>query len=193
MAFKSTSVPIVYWTFCSGADHRNIKAPRHWPLLGEFTGDQWIPSTKVQWRGKYFHLTMSSWFVDLISVNHVSYLSEFVIKSDTNQYRSMICMVTMEIQFKPNLIHSKISMHMFNPVVLFVWPKASLYVSTNNLTKPHKYQIICREAPSLSTPLTHSFSISKSRTFGKCIETLVQRWVYRAITLNTHIWLSVNS
>ena len=26
----------------------NIKAPRHWPLLGEFTGDPWIPRTKGQ-------------------------------------------------------------------------------------------------------------------------------------------------
>ena len=26
----------------------NIKAPRHWPLCGEFTGDWWIPSTKGQ-------------------------------------------------------------------------------------------------------------------------------------------------
>ena len=26
----------------------NIKAPRHWPLWGEFTGDRWIPRTKVQ-------------------------------------------------------------------------------------------------------------------------------------------------
>ena len=26
----------------------NIKAPRHWPLRGEFTGDQWIPRTKCQ-------------------------------------------------------------------------------------------------------------------------------------------------
>ena len=24
----------------------NIKAPRHWPLWGEFTGDRWIPRTK---------------------------------------------------------------------------------------------------------------------------------------------------
>ena len=24
----------------------NIKAPRHWPMWGEFTGDQWIPCTK---------------------------------------------------------------------------------------------------------------------------------------------------
>ena len=26
----------------------NIKAPRHWPLYGEFTGDRWIPRTKGQ-------------------------------------------------------------------------------------------------------------------------------------------------
>ena len=26
----------------------NIKAPRHWPLWGESTGDRWIPITKDQ-------------------------------------------------------------------------------------------------------------------------------------------------
>ena len=26
----------------------NINAPRHWPLLGEFIGDRWIPRTKGQ-------------------------------------------------------------------------------------------------------------------------------------------------
>ena len=26
----------------------NVKAPRHWPLWGEFTGDRWIPHTKGQ-------------------------------------------------------------------------------------------------------------------------------------------------
>ena len=26
----------------------NMKAPRHWLLLGEFTGDRWIPRTKGQ-------------------------------------------------------------------------------------------------------------------------------------------------
>ena len=30
----------------------NTKAPRHWPLWGEFTGDRWIPRTKDQKRGK---------------------------------------------------------------------------------------------------------------------------------------------
>ena len=39
----------------------HIKAPRHWPLWGEFTGHRWIPHTKGQWRGKCFHLMTSSW------------------------------------------------------------------------------------------------------------------------------------
>ena len=26
----------------------NIKAPRHWPLCGKFTGDRWIPHTNGQ-------------------------------------------------------------------------------------------------------------------------------------------------
>ena len=38
----------------------NIKAPRHWPLCGEFTIDRWIPRTKGQLHGKYFHLMTSS-------------------------------------------------------------------------------------------------------------------------------------
>ena len=40
----------------------NIKAPRHWPLCGEFTGDRWIPRTNGQLRGKCFHLMTSSWY-----------------------------------------------------------------------------------------------------------------------------------
>ena len=46
MASQITSLTIVYLTVYSGADQRkHHKAPRHWPLCGEFTGDQWIPRT----------------------------------------------------------------------------------------------------------------------------------------------------
>ena len=38
----------------------NIRAPRYWPLLGEFTGDRWTPCTKGQWRGNFIHLMTSS-------------------------------------------------------------------------------------------------------------------------------------
>ena len=49
MASEITVVSIVYWIICSGAENKeNIKAPRHWPLCGEFTGDQWIPHAKGQ-------------------------------------------------------------------------------------------------------------------------------------------------
>ena len=48
MASKITSLTIVYWTVYSGADKKNIKAPRHWPLCGEFTGDRWIPHINGQ-------------------------------------------------------------------------------------------------------------------------------------------------
>ena len=30
----------------------NIKAPHHWPLWGDFTGDRWFPRKKDPWRGK---------------------------------------------------------------------------------------------------------------------------------------------
>ena len=61
MASQITSLTSVCSIVYSGAD-QNIKAPRHWPLWGEFTGDRWIPRTKGQWRGKCFHLMTSSCF-----------------------------------------------------------------------------------------------------------------------------------
>ena len=33
---------------CKAQIKENIKAPRHWPWCGEFTGNRWIPHTKGQ-------------------------------------------------------------------------------------------------------------------------------------------------
>ena len=41
MASQITSNSTVDITICSGQHQRNIKAPRYWPLCGEFTGDRW--------------------------------------------------------------------------------------------------------------------------------------------------------
>ena len=46
----------------------NIKAQRHWPLRGEFTGDQWISRTNCHYRGKYFNLMTSSWLMLTVSI-----------------------------------------------------------------------------------------------------------------------------
>ena len=45
MASQSTNLTIVYSTI---QIKEHIKAPRHWPLWGEFTGDRWIPRRKGQ-------------------------------------------------------------------------------------------------------------------------------------------------
>ena len=47
IASQITSLTIVYSTVYSEIKE-NIKAQRHWPLCGEFTGDRWIPRTKGQ-------------------------------------------------------------------------------------------------------------------------------------------------
>ena len=46
IASQITSLTIVYPTFIRAQIKVNIKAPRHWPLCGEVTGDRWIPCTK---------------------------------------------------------------------------------------------------------------------------------------------------
>ena len=48
IATQITCLTIVYTIVYSNEIKENIKAPRHWPLWGEFTGDRWIPRTKGQ-------------------------------------------------------------------------------------------------------------------------------------------------
>ena len=45
---KSPASQLLTQPFIQAQIKENIKAPRHWPLWGEFTGDQWIPHTKGQ-------------------------------------------------------------------------------------------------------------------------------------------------
>ena len=42
MRWRLTGVSIVCPTVCSGANQRKHKAPHHWPLWGDSTGDPWI-------------------------------------------------------------------------------------------------------------------------------------------------------
>ena len=45
MASQVTNLNIVYSTVYRVKIKEDIKAPRHWPLCGEFTGDRLIPRT----------------------------------------------------------------------------------------------------------------------------------------------------
>ena len=68
IASQITSLTIVY--SIQTQIKENIKAPRHWPLCGEFTGDRWIPRTNGQWCGKCFQLMMSSWCLLVDTTTH---------------------------------------------------------------------------------------------------------------------------
>ena len=48
IASQITSLTIVHSTVIQAQIKENIKAPRHWFLCGEFTGDRWITRTNDQ-------------------------------------------------------------------------------------------------------------------------------------------------
>ena len=64
---KSQASRLFTQPFVQGQIKENIKALRHWPLWGKFTGDLLIPRTKCQWRGKCFPLMTSSWMIRQLS------------------------------------------------------------------------------------------------------------------------------
>ena len=45
---KSPASPFFTQPFIKAQIIENIKAPRHWHLCGELTGDRWIPRTNGQ-------------------------------------------------------------------------------------------------------------------------------------------------
>ena len=75
MASQITSLTIVCSTVYSGADHQTTKAPRHWPLCGEFTGDRWIPQTKVP-------VTQKTFLFDDVIMNSCCIISYFETTSN---------------------------------------------------------------------------------------------------------------
>ena len=84
-----TSLTIIYSTVFQTQIKENIKAPRHWPLCVEFTGDRWIPRTNGQLRGKCFHLMTSS--CDIVCRSH-----------DTERYVEFISLALSKIYLLSN-------------------------------------------------------------------------------------------
>ena len=76
MASVITSPTVVYSTVYSDADKRNIKAPRHWPLCGEFTGTGEFPAQRasyaenvsIWWRHHEIHTPAITQYREFISV-----------------------------------------------------------------------------------------------------------------------------
>ena len=71
----------------------NIKAPRHWPLWGEFTSDRWIPRTKGQWRVKCFHLMTLSCFLCYVSTRFKTKWKYWLCWWGLQKRRSLILLI----------------------------------------------------------------------------------------------------
>ena len=65
MASQITRLTVVYSTFYSDADQRMHQSPASLAFVWGIHRDRWIPRTKGQLRGKWFHLMTSSWFDDI--------------------------------------------------------------------------------------------------------------------------------
>ena len=67
MASQITASRLFIQPFIQTHIKEKIRAPRHWPMCGEFTGDRWIPRTKGQLRGN-----VSIWWRHHASVDWVT-------------------------------------------------------------------------------------------------------------------------
>ena len=91
MRLKPPASRVFTQQFIQAQIKENFKAPRHWPLWGEFAGDRWIPRTKGQWSGKCFHLMTSSWFQQICrywATKKSIRVSFWATKEYENGYRS---------------------------------------------------------------------------------------------------------
>ena len=68
MASQITSLMVVYSTVYSDADQSKHQSSASLAFVWGIHRDRWIPRTKGQLRGKYFHLMTSSWFELLLNV-----------------------------------------------------------------------------------------------------------------------------
>ena len=97
IASQITSVSIIYLTVSTGAD-QNIKAPRHWPLWGEFTGDRWIPPGT----GEFLAQMASN--AENVSIWWRHHVAGYRVNLRVNSSRSSnACMC---LQTGPSLIHT---------------------------------------------------------------------------------------
>ena len=63
MASQITSLAVVYSIVYSGADQRKHQSSTSLAFVRGIHRDRWLPRTKGQWRGKWFHLMTSSCYI----------------------------------------------------------------------------------------------------------------------------------
>ena len=73
MVSQITGVSIVYSTVCTGTYKKTSKAPRHWPLWGEFIGDRWFPVQRAS-----YQVTRKMFLCDDVFMMHLETMSSCI-------------------------------------------------------------------------------------------------------------------
>ena len=68
MASQITSITVVYSIVYSGADQRKHQSSASLAFVRGIHRDRWIPRTKGQWRGKYFHMLRNHVPLSMITI-----------------------------------------------------------------------------------------------------------------------------
>ena len=120
--------------FVQAKTKENIKAPRHSPLWGEFTGDPWyFTHTNGQYRGKFFHLMILSWlfkknndlyfmfsnYIFLYAIQIDEYLQLNIYRSILNLKHVNVNAWIVEIIIMPSLCTYGISQHTQEFILLY--------------------------------------------------------------------------
>ena len=114
-----SKVSTVYSTVCWGTDKKSIKAPRHWPLWGEFTGDRWIPRTKssnaeifpFDWCHHEMHFLL--WKCLDIETN-LNRVPDILIQIKSALFRAMTWRYSLYDVTEPQLVEYRIFWHRFS-------------------------------------------------------------------------------
>ena len=127
MASQITNLTIVFSTVYSGKNQRNIKAPRHWPLCGEFTGLRWIPAQmasnveniSICWR----HNEIYEWLI----LTRVTVTSPHTSYSDLTSHELQWLHLTRVTVTSPHTSYSDLTSHELQ------WP----HLTRVTVTSPH--------------------------------------------------------
>ena len=125
MAYQITRLTIVYSTVNSGEDKKNIKAPRHWPLCGEFTGDRWIPGTNGQYRRRCCNLMTSSWNL----ANNMVYVYSWFF---TPHYHTNILRTEINFLCILMLKHGVSNLYIFQEMQQYGWVEMEWRIYSSN-------------------------------------------------------------
>ena len=113
-------ISIVAYCLFSGADKKKVKASRHWPLLGETTGDRWLPLTEAG-----IAENVSIWWRHHVCREHFSVMKSLLTTYyDTFLISAFLCLCTSKTWCHSSPVALASSIMVVSSMEASVWTSA---------------------------------------------------------------------